>query len=136
MSTDRLAHFPVSLFSAVMGLGGVALAWRRAARVWDVPSWPFQIFLAVAILAFLLVAGLYVVKWVRHTAAARAELRHPVRMAFAPTITISILILATALADLAPGLATVLWWIGAVGHLAVMVAVISTWFERADITAG
>lgn len=135
-STDRLTHFPVSLFSAVMGLGGVALAWRRATRVWDVPSWPFETFLALAILAFILVAGLYALKWVRHTDAARAELRHPVRMAFAPTITISILILATALSDLAPTVATVLWWIGAVTHFVAMVAVISAWFERADITAG
>ncbi|MBD3785062.1 MAG: C4-dicarboxylate ABC transporter, partial [Micrococcales bacterium] len=26
-----LAHLPVTLFSSVMGLGGVSLAWRRAA---------------------------------------------------------------------------------------------------------
>ena len=132
----RLPHFPVTLFSSVMGLGGVALAWRRAARVWDLPEWPYLAFLALAGLAFVVVGALYAAKWVRHTDAARAELRHPVRMAFAPTVTIAILVLATALSDIAPGIASVLWWVGAVGHLVATVAVLSAWFGRADILAG
>lgn len=132
----RLAHFPVTLFSSVMGLGGVSLAWRRAAKVWDVPEWPYLAFLSVAVLAFLAVGGLYAVKWLRHRAAARAELRHPVRMAFAPTLTIAILVLATALSDLTPGIASVLWWVGALGHLVATVVVLTAWFGRADILAG
>lgn len=132
----RLAHLPVTLFSAVMGLGGVALAWRRAAVVWDVPEWPFHAFLVLATLAFLVIGTLYAAKWVRHVEAARAELRHPVRMAFAPTVTIAILVLATALSEITPGVASVLWWIGALGHLAATVAVLSAWFGRTDILAG
>ncbi|MDP3893806.1 SLAC1 anion channel family protein [Nocardioides sp.] len=132
----RLAHFPVTLFSSVMGLGGVSLAWRRAATVWPVPEWPHLLFLALASIAFVVVGAGYVLTWVRHPSAARQELRHPVRMAFAPTVTIAILVLATSLADLAPGLASVLWWIGAVGHLAATVLVLSAWFGRPDIGAG
>ena len=67
----RLAHLPVTLFSAVMGLGGVALAWRRAAVVWDAPEWPFHGFLVLATLAFLVIGTLYAAKWVRHVEAAR-----------------------------------------------------------------
>ena len=132
----RLAHFPVTLFSSVMGLGGVALAWRRAAAVWDLPEWPYLAFLAMAVLAFLVVGGLYALKWLRHPDAARAELSHPVRMAFAPTLTIAVLVLATALSQIAPTLAGVLWWVGALGHLAATVAVLTAWFGRADILAG
>ena len=132
----RLAHVPVTLFSSVMGLGGVALAWRRASRVWELPEWPFLLFLAAALLAALVVGSLYGAKWVRHPSAARAELRHPLRMAFAPTVTIAVLVLATALSDITPGVASVLWWVGAVGHLAATVAVLSAWFARADIAAG
>ena len=47
----RLEHLPVALFSAVMGLGGVSLAWRRAALVWGVPEWPHLVFLTAAVLA-------------------------------------------------------------------------------------
>ena len=32
----RLQHLPITLFASVMGLGGLSLAWRRAALVWDV----------------------------------------------------------------------------------------------------
>ena len=69
----------------------------------------------------------------RFPAAARAELRHPVRMAFAPTLTIAILVLATGLQDLTPGLAVALWWIGAIGHLAATLAVLTAWLSRPEI---
>ena len=135
-SQRSLAHLPVTLFSSVMGLGGVSLAWRRAASVWDLPSWPALTFLALAAAAFVVVGVAYVVKWVRFPEAARAELRHPVRMTFAPTVTISLLVLATAGQSVAPAVASVLWWVGAVGHLLATVAVISAWFGRADILHG
>ncbi|MBK9474842.1 MAG: SLAC1 anion channel family protein [Tetrasphaera sp.] len=135
MAESRLQHLPVTLFAAVMGVGGLALAWRRASAVWEVPRWPFLVLLALATLAFLVVGVAYAGKWVRHRAAARAELAHPVRMAFVPTVTIAVLVLATAYADVVPALARVLWWVGAVGHLLATVLVISAWFRRADIGA-
>lgn len=108
----RLPHFPVSLFASVMGVGGLSLAWRRAAGVL---SWPVAVaqglFWAAAAL-FLGLLGVYLAKWVKHPEAARAELRHPIRMAFVPTITIAILILATAGQDLMPPVAKVAWWVG------------------------
>ncbi len=129
-----LRHIPVPLFASVMGLGGLALAWRRAAVVWELPTWPFHVLLGVAGVVFVLVAAAYLGKLVRHPDAVRADLTHPIRMAFVPTITISLLILATGLTDLAPDLARVLWWIGAVGHLVATLYVISAWFGRRDIT--
>ena len=133
-SRPVLRHIPVPLFASVMGLGGLALAWRRAAVVWELPTWPFHVLLGVAGVVFILVAAAYLGKLVRHPDAVRADLTHPIRMAFVPTITISLLILATGLTDLAPDLARVLWWIGAVGHLVATLYVISAWFGRRDIT--
>lgn len=129
----RLQHLPVTLFASVMGLGGLSLVWRRAALVFGVPTWPTVtlFWVAVAVYAFLLVA--YAAKWVRHPEAARAELRHPIRMAFVPTITISMLILATAGQTLVPALARPLWWLGGIGHLILTVIVLGAWFERSDI---
>ncbi len=132
-SGHSVAHLPVTLFASVMGLGGLSLAWRRAAKVWDLPHWPALTFLAVATLAFVVIGTLYVLKWAGHPAAARAELRHPVRMTFATTLTISVLVLATAGQDVAPALASALWWVGALGHLAATLAVLSVWFARPDI---
>lgn len=130
----RLEHLPITLFSTVMGLGGLALAWRRAAQIWSLPDWPWQVLFWVAVAVFVLLTVLYAAKWVRHAGATRAELRHPVRMTFAPTLTISLLILATAGQDLVPALARVAWWVGALGQIALTLAVVTAWFGRADIT--
>jgi len=117
-----------------MGLGGLALTWRRAALVWELPAWPFHVLLAVAGAVFVLVAAGYLGKLIRHPDAVLADLTHPIRMSFVPTITISLLILATGLTEIAPGLASALWWVGAVGHLVATLYVISAWFTRHDIT--
>jgi len=133
MSDSPLQHFPVTLFSSVMGIGGLSLAWRRAAAVWQLPTWPAQTGFWVAATVFVVLAAVYAAKWVRFPAAAWAEVRHPIRMTFVPTITISVLILATAGQDIAPAVAKVAWWVGGVGHLAVTVAVLTAWFSRPDI---
>lgn len=130
---DRLQHLPVTLFASVMGIGGLALAWRRAALVWGTPVRISEALTWLALAAFVVVGVAYAAKWVRHPAAARAELRHPIRMAFVPTATIGLLVLATAGQDLAPAAARAAWWVGAVGHLALTVVVLSAWFDRADI---
>lgn len=133
MNTSRLEHFPVTLFSSVMGIAGLSLAWRRAANVWDVALWPSEALFWLAAGVFAVVASLYALKWLRHPAAARAELRHPIRMSFAPTITIAALLLATAGAPIVPDAAQIAWWIGALGHLTATVLVLNAWFSRADI---
>ncbi len=136
-STDSgLAHVPVALFSAVMGISGLSLAWRRAAQVWGVPELVGQALFAVAGVVFVVLAATYALKWIRYPEAVQAEWRHPVQMSFVPTVTISLLLLATAGQDLIRPFAIGLWWIGALGHLALTVAVLSAWFGRADITLG
>ncbi|PID96258.1 MAG: C4-dicarboxylate ABC transporter [Actinomycetales bacterium] len=133
LPAGSVAYFPVTLFAAVMGIGGLSLAWRRAAMVWGTPSWiPLALFW-VAAAVFVLVAALYATKWVRYPAAARAELRHPVRMSFAPALTIAILVLAAAGQSVMPTVASVAWWIGAFGHLVATLAVARAWMNRPDI---
>jgi tellurite resistance protein len=132
-ATARLQFLPVTLFATVMGIGGLSLSWRRAAAVWSLPQWPAQTLFWVALAVFALVAVLYIAKWVRHPMAARNELRHPIRMTFAPTVTIALLVLATAGQDLLPTAARAAWWLGAVGHLVLTLVVLSAWFGRHDI---
>lgn len=133
---QSVEHVPVPLFAAVMGLGGTSLAWRRASAVWDVPEWIHLFFLVLAAAVMVLVAGAYLAKWIRHPQVASAELHHPVRLAFVPTITIAILVLATGAQDVVTAAATVLWWVGAIGHLLATVWVLSEWSTRPDIGAG
>lgn len=133
---ERLQHFPVTLFASVMGIGGLALAWRRAARVWGIPEWPYLVWFWLALGVFVLLAALYLIKAIRHPQSVREEWQHPIRLAFVPTITIGLLLLATAGQDVMPAVARVLWWAGALGHLGLTVAVVSAWFSRGRIQLG
>lgn len=137
MSTSQrsLAHMPVTVFASVMGVGALSLAWKRAAHLWELPLWPSLIILALAASLYILVLGAYGAKWALHPAAARAELSHKMRMPFVPTITIATIVLATAGADVAPGIARVMWWAGAIGHLLATALVLTAWSMRPDITS-
>lgn len=129
-----LRYFPVPLFAAVMGWSGISLAWRRAAHTWEqVPTWPAQAAVIVASTLFVVFLAFYVAKGVRYPRELWAEMRHPVRMAFVPAITISFLLIATASYHELPQLASYLWWIGAVGHLVATGVILSSWFQRPDI---
>lgn len=130
-----LAHMPVTVFASVMGVGALSLAWKRAAHLWELPIWPSHLILAIAAALYVLVLGAYLAKWMLHPKAARAELSHKMRMPFVPTITIATIVLATAAADLAPGIARVLWWAGALGHLLATALVLTAWSMRPDITS-
>ena len=35
---QRLPHFPVSVFSTVMGMTGFAIAWQKACSAWGMPE--------------------------------------------------------------------------------------------------
>lgn len=131
-----LAHLPVNLFAAVMGIGGLSLAWRRAASAQLAPVWIGQALFWLALALFVLLSALYAAKWAMRPAAALAEARHPIRMPFLSTTTIAVLVVATAGAELMPAVARVLWWIGAIGQFALTIAIVSAWFSRRDIVVG
>lgn len=134
-SQRSLAHMPVTVFASVMGVGALSLAWKRAAHLWELPTWPSLLILAIAAGLYVLVVCAYLAKWALHPKAARAELSHKMRMPFVPTITIATLVLATAGADVAPGLASIMWWVGALGHLLATALVLTAWSMRPDITS-
>lgn len=125
-----LAHFPVALFSTVMGTAGLALAWQKAAQVLGWPGIVGQGLAMLAGLVFLVVAGFYGVKLFRHWAAARAEAAHPVKMNFVPAISIGILLLATAWGRMAPEVASGLWGLGAAMHLVFTLRTMSAWIHH------
>jgi tellurite resistance protein len=130
-----LQHFPLSFFAVVMGLAGLALAWLRAHAVLAAPVLIGQVLVVTAAAVYVVTALAYARKGVTHRSAVRAELTHPVRLPFSATVTIALLLVATGLVDLAPGLALALWWIGAAGQLAVTLLVLRRWSTTADASA-
>lgn len=123
----RLTHFPVTLFASVMGLSGLTLAIRHAETLLGWGHGASSICLIVTVVDFVVLAGFYALKAVRHPGAVRAEWAHPVRLAFFPSISISLLLIAAALSPHASGLAEGLWVFGAFLQVGLTLAVISGW---------
>ncbi|HZW14112.1 MAG TPA: SLAC1 anion channel family protein [Noviherbaspirillum sp.] len=129
-SASGLEHFPVPLFSSVMGLAGLAIAWQKAHSILGAPASVGAMVRLVATIAFLALALMYAAKWIRHPAAAAAEARHPVRINFLSAIPIGMLLLATAWLDDLPHAATGLWAVGAVLQLVLTLRVIGSWIHH------
>jgi tellurite resistance protein len=126
-NAGRLAYLPVSFFAVAMGLAGTAVAWQRAALVFEVSGAPGRALAWVALTAFAGIAVAYVAKAMRHPGAVRREWRHPVMIAFAATTSVSALILAAAFLDVARPVSAVLWWGGAAAQLALTLDVLRVW---------
>ncbi|WP_071674576.1 SLAC1 anion channel family protein [Nioella nitratireducens] len=123
----RLEHFPITFFAVVMGLTGLSLAVHAAEQAF---GWPLGISEKLYYIAFgifgLITLG-FLLKLVRYPGAVAAEWNHPVKLAFFPAISISLLLLATASLGHAPLLAEELWALGAALQAVLTIAVVTGW---------
>jgi len=127
---NRLEHFPVSFFSMVMGLAGLSIAWEKTVHMMGF-DWHVNYALApFSGLVFLVLAGFYLTKFLRHRSAVIAELRHPIKLNFFPAISISLLLLSIAMLHISQPLAHVLWVVGAALHLLLMLYVLNVWMHH------
>ncbi|WP_298499502.1 SLAC1 anion channel family protein [uncultured Maritimibacter sp.] len=132
----RLEYFPVTFFAVVMGLMGLALALHGAA-----PFSPWledlsQVVFWIALGVFAVIAALFASKLATHFTAVRAEWNHPLKLAFFPTITISLLLASTALLNLAPHVAEGMWLVGVFGQGVLSIAVVSGWISHRSFEVG
>lgn len=114
----------------VMGLSGLAIAWRRAESVFGLDIPVSQGPLLLAVLSFLVLLGLYGLKVLRFPDAVRSELGHPVQINFFPAVSISFILLAIALIPRFPALGGVLWMLGSGLHLLLTLYVMGVWIHH------
>lgn len=129
-SHNRLQHFPVAFFSSVMGLAGLAMALQQGEVILGLPRGGGYVVTIVSLIVFALLVVLYVMKALRYPEAVAQEWRHPVKMSFGATITVSLLLLAGATLGLWPTLSYVLWLVGAALHLLVTLYVLNAWIYK------
>jgi tellurite resistance protein len=126
----RLAHFPVAFFSMVMGLAGLSIAWHKAQQIFRIDLPIASILLATAALAFLVLGVIYLAKLIYYRETVVKELAHPIQLNFFPTISMSLLLLGIATLEHWPGLAEVLWIIGATSQLMLTLYVLNVWIHH------
>ncbi|WP_424895022.1 SLAC1 anion channel family protein [Tepidimonas sp. HKU79] len=129
-SATPLKYLHPGWFSLVMGLTGLALAWHAAGH-W-LGEWAQGASLVLGVLAAAVFGVLLVgsaVRAQRHPPALAEDLRHPVRHTFVAALPVSALLLATWMQamELWRDGAHGLWWLGALGQLAVTVWVLGRW---------
>ncbi len=133
---SRLEHLPVTFFAILMGLFGLALALHAAAGTYDWAEGPARAVLWFGLACFVAIAAVYLLKAIRYPRAVAAEWHHPVKLAFFPTITISMLLMATAIHGYRPDLAEPLWLAGMLGQGGLTIAVISGWISHRAFEVG
>jgi tellurite resistance protein len=130
MPVSKLAHFHITFFATVMGLAGLSLALHQAELFF---GWSHGLSIAalVATVAdFVLISLLYLMKVLRFPGALRSEWNHPVKLAFFPAISISLLLIATAMRPVSMEAAKVFWIVGAILQGGLTLAVISGWISH------
>lgn len=125
-----IACLPVGFFGAAMGLSGLCVAWRLAAVLFGLPLFIAEAIGFLAVLAFLLIAAGYVAKLAFYPARVAAEWNHPVIGPLFSTIPISLLLLPIVLRPYAPGLATLIWILGAASMAGFTTYIVARWLTR------
>lgn len=133
----RIAHYPVTFFAIGMGMMGLTLAIRSAEHAFGLTRAGSSTgALVLSVLMLLAVAIGYAVKALTHAAEVKAEWNHPVRIAFFPAISISLLLLAAALFDPMPQVAHAVWLAGMALQGVLALAVIGAWIGHRPFQQG
>ncbi|OGT88951.1 MAG: C4-dicarboxylate ABC transporter [Gammaproteobacteria bacterium RIFOXYA12_FULL_61_12] len=128
--SNKLQFLPVSFFSMVMGLAGLTIAWRKMQDILQV-DWGLDAVLGILSGGvFLTLSLLYLIKIGQHRAAVLAELRHPVKLNFFPTISISLILLSVIAFQFSFALANFLWTLGVILHLLLTHYVMYSWLHH------
>ncbi|MDH0865085.1 SLAC1 anion channel family protein [Mitsuaria sp. GD03876] len=122
--TASIRNLPVNLFGSVMGLSGLAMAWRLAPATFGVSPWVGEAIGALAVGVFLLLAAGYLAKFAKHRDAVLDEFRHPVAGNFFGTIAIAILLLSAVIGPYSEALGQWIWTVGTIVTFALSVVVV------------
>ncbi len=114
----------------VMGLAGLSIAWRKAQHVLEINATIDSLAGLLAALAFITLGALYLVKFIRFPDAVSMELKHPIKLNFFPTISISLILLSIVVLPHSQDLAGILWWSGSLLHLLFTHYVMNSWIHH------
>ncbi len=118
----------IGVFSAVMGVAGLGLAWRGAAASMAPAAAPVgEVLLATAGLLWLGLVLAYAVRHVRRPGATCAEFGDQVTANLFATPSIGALVLAAGLRPYAPSAALWLWAFGAAWQFSIALVLIGRW---------
>ncbi len=126
----QLIYFPVSFFSMIMGLAGLTIATQKLESTFKIGHAVSTILAVLVLGIFMVFSALYARKFIKHRQAVINEFQHPIKLHFFPTMSISLLLLATLYLRICPVLSSMLWTLGTVLHLLFTLKIISMWMQQ------
>ncbi|PLX66330.1 MAG: C4-dicarboxylate ABC transporter [Denitrovibrio sp.] len=130
IETSRMQYFPVTLFSTVMGMAGLGIAFDRYDHLAGADIGVGKYIIYAVFLWFCFLSVIYIIKFFRYPEDVRQEFNHPVKINFFPSVSISMLLLSIGFSSYAPKLATVLCYSGAGLQIIFTYIVINIWFFK------
>lgn len=127
---SRLENFPISFFAMVMGLAGLTIGWEKFQHLNGVDLHVNLWLVGITTGVFLGLCLIYSAKLLRYRQAVVKELRHPVKLNFFPTLSISLLLLAVATLPLDLAVSRQLWLAGSLLHLGFTLYVVNVWMHH------
>lgn len=107
--SEKLQTVSFDLYSSVMGITGLGLVWRAAAKTYDVTTLPGEVFLASGLAVFLILTSIQFLRLIFCRQAILAEWQSRASKNFFCAATISGFLLAMGLLPYSIQLAKVLW---------------------------
>ena len=114
----KLPLVPASFFGIVLGLSGLANAWRVGARIWQLPAVVGEVLTFVSLAVWLLLIALFLLKWTIAREEAFKEVAHPVLCCFIGLIGVTTMLTAGGLLPYSRIGAETLFFVGAAYTLA------------------
>ena len=124
---NRLQFFPVALFGVILGFTGLTVAFMHASRIFEVTQTIHFVLTLLASFILVVVVGVYFVKLIKHPQAVMKEFGHPVAMNFFPALTISLMLLSVLYIPIHETLASILFYVGAIGHILLTFYTVQAW---------
>ncbi|REE87469.1 tellurite resistance protein [Paenibacillus taihuensis] len=121
---STLQYLPVNLFGSVMGLSGLALAWRESHHMFGTYLFISDAIGCLAILVFIVLGITYLSKLVLFPKIVKAEFHNPIAGNFFGTITIAILLLSSVISAYSQAMQQVVWTIGVILTLLIACIII------------
>jgi len=136
MPANWLQAFAPGWFAAVMGTDVLAVTLHFYAKLLPALDAPAVGLHWLNVLFFVLLAGPWLARWVRHPAAALSSLRHPVQAHFYPTFSIALIVLALQFLAFGhhTGIALALWLPGALLTVVFSFAILTLIFHGETVT--
>ena len=140
----KLQELPIGMYGAVMGLAGLGLTARATATVvpgvFRAPAYFTELWVALGVIAFLVLVPLYVAKLARFPGAVKQEFLNPMQLGFCGALPVGMALVAGGVAPYLPALGNALWWTAFALLLAFQVWALLRWLsggmELAQVNAG